>query len=99
MAIDGKYNVQLNTMMGPQSVLLILITEGESLSGSMDGHFGSQTFTGGTVQGDEIAWTVRLQSPIGMMSLSVTGTVDGDIIQGQVILGQFNPTPFTGNRV
>ena len=98
MAIDGKYNLELQTTLGPQAVILILKTEGGSLSGTMDGHFGNQSFGGGTVKENDIAWSVKLQSPMGEMQLDVKGTINGNSIEGQVQLGSFRPTPFKGNR-
>ncbi|OGO23289.1 MAG: hypothetical protein A2Z28_03310 [Chloroflexi bacterium RBG_16_51_9] len=98
MSVDGKYEVELQTTLGPQPISLILKTNGASLSGTMDGHFGNQSFSGGTVNGNELAWSVNLQSPMGVMQLDVKGTVNGDSIEGQVQLGSFRPTPFKGKR-
>ena len=98
MSVDGKYNVELQTTLGPQHIGLTLKTEGDSLGGTMDGHFGQQSFSGGTVSGNDFAWSVKLQSPMGVMQLVVTGTVNGDSIEGQVKLGSFLPSIFKGNR-
>ena len=98
MSVDGSYKVELQTTLGPQPISLILKTDGAFLSGTMDGHFGSQSFSGGTVNGNELAWSVNLQSPMGVMQLDVKGTVNGDSIEGQVQLGSFRPTPFKGKR-
>jgi hypothetical protein len=99
MSVDGKYQVELQTTLGPANVSLTLKTEGNTLSGNMDGHFGQQSFSGGTVKGNDIALTMKLQSPIGAMLLDVKGTVIGDSISGEVTLGSFRPTPFKGTRV
>ena len=99
MSVDGSYKVELQTTLGPQPISLILKTDGAFLSGSMDGHFGEQSFSGGTVNGNEVAWSVKLQSPMGEMQLDVTGSVNADTIEGQVQLGSFRPTLFKGKRV
>jgi len=98
MSIDGNYRVELDTTIGPQSIELTLKAEGDSLSGSMDGHFGPQTFSDGVINGNEFSWTVKLQSPVGEMQLEVNGTVEGDEISGQVQLGSFRPSTFKGVR-
>ncbi len=98
MSIDGTYKVEMDTTIGPQSIELTLKSEGDSLSGSMDGHFGPQTFSGGTINGNEFSWTMKLQSPVGEIQLDVSGTVDGDEISGQVQLGSFRPSTFKGVR-
>ena len=99
MSIEGKYELELQTTMGPAAIGLTLETEGDSLSGTIDGHFGDQSFTYGTVQGNKLAWNITLQSPVGEMNLAVTATVDGDSIEGQVQLGSFRPSLFKGKRV
>ena len=98
MAIDGKYNLELQTTVGAAAIGLTLKAEGSSLSGNIDGHFGAQSFSGGIVKGDELAWTVKLQSPMGEMSLAVKATVKGNQIEGQVQLGSFRPSFFIGKR-
>ena len=98
MAVDGNYKVELQTTLGPQPISLTLKTNSSSLSGTMDGHFGNQSFSGGTANGNELAWSVKLQSPIGEMKLDVKSTVNGDSIEGQVQLGPFRPSLFKGRR-
>lgn len=99
MSVDGRYKVELQTTLGPQAIGLTLKTMGNSLSGTMDGHFGNQSFSGGTVKGNDISWSVKLQSPMGEMQLDVKGTVNGDLIEGQVQLSSFRPSLFKGSRV
>jgi hypothetical protein len=99
MALDGKYDVEIQTMMGNQKMCVTLKTQGSSLSGQIDGFFGSQSFDSGKVYGSEFSWSVNLQSPMGVMKLDVNGTFGDDSIKGQVVLGSFRPTPFTGNKI
>lgn len=99
MSVDGRYNVEVQTTLGVQAISLTLKCEGDCLSGVMDGLFGEQSFSGGTVNGNEIAWTVSLQSPMGVMRLDVKGAVAGDLIEGEVQLGSFRPSVFKGERV
>ncbi len=98
MGIDGRYDIELATTMGTEPMTLTLKTDGDSLSGTMDGHFGQQSFSGGTVSGNDVSWSVDLQSPMGEMELNVNGTVNGDEISGQVQLGSFRPSIFKGTR-
>jgi hypothetical protein len=98
MSVDGKYELELQTTLGPQHISLTLKTDGSSLGGNMDGHFGQQSFNGGTVKGNDIAWSVKLHSPMGVMQLDVKGTVNGNSIEGQVQLGSFRPSIFKGSR-
>ncbi len=98
MAVDGTYNIEVNTQMGKRSGKLTLKTDGNSLSGSYAGDQGEQAFDGGTVTGDEFAWTMQVSSPMGEMKLDFKGTVSGDDISGQVQLGSFGSANFSGTR-
>lgn len=98
MAVDGSYNIELESPMGRRSGKLTLKTEGSSLSGSYSGAQGEQSFDGGTVTGGEVAWSMQLSGPMGQIKLDFTGTVSGDEISGQVQLGSFGSATFKGTR-
>ena len=97
MSADGKWGITLNSPMGAQQAELTLVSDGDSLSGSLSGPQGTQEFTGGTVNGNELTWTVQMTSPMPM-KLETTATVDGDSISGKVKLGSFGEATFTGSR-
>lgn len=97
MSADGSWNISLKSPMGAQEAVLTLATDGGSLSGSMVGPQGTQEFTGGTVDGDNLAWTIDMTSPMPM-KLEVTGAVAGDEISGNVKLGAFGNATFSGTR-
>jgi hypothetical protein len=98
MAIDGTYNIEMSTPMGAQTGTLTLKTDGDSLSGSFSGARGEQSFSGGTVSGDDAAWTIEVSGPMGQMKLEFKGTVSGDEISGTVQLGTFGSANFKGTR-
>jgi hypothetical protein len=83
--------------MGAQQATLTLATEGGSLSGSMAGPQGTQEFTGGTVDGNNLAWTIDMTQPMPM-KLEVSAEVAGDEISGNVKLGAFGDASFSGSR-
>ena len=97
MSVDGSWAVKLNSPMGAQDAVLTLKTDGDSLSGSMDGPQGSQEFSGGTVDGDNVSWVIDMTQPMPM-KLECSGTVDGDNISGTVKLGAFGQATFAGTR-
>ena len=99
MAIDGTYNVEVDSPMGKQASKLTLKTDGNALSGSMDVPMGGmKEFSGGTVNGDEITWSMELDSPMGKMNLEHKAKVTGDEISGEVKAGNFGTMPFKGKR-
>ena len=98
MAVDGTFNITMNTPMGTQSAKLTLKADGDSLSGSVSGAQGEQSFDGGTVSGDNATWSIQISGPMGEMKLDFKATVAGDEISGTVQLGAYGSADFKGAR-
>ena len=98
MSADGSWNCTINSPMGAQEATITLVTDGDSLSGTMAGDQGTQEFSGGTVDGNNLEWEVQMTSPMPM-TLEISATVDGDSISGNVKLGAFGNASFEGARV
>ncbi len=97
MAIDGTYNIEIDTPMGKQESKLTLKSVGGKLTGSMESQMGKNDFTG-TVTGDEVAWAQEISSPMGNMKLEFKGKVSGNDISGEVKAGDFGTSPFKGKK-
>jgi hypothetical protein len=98
MAIDGTYSIQIDTPMGAQTAALTLKTDGNILSGSAASGMGESEFTDGTIDGENIAWRMNINSPFGEMTLEFKGNISGDDISGEVTIGNFGTSPFRGSR-
>ncbi|UCB43209.1 MAG: hypothetical protein JSV77_00755 [Dehalococcoidales bacterium] len=99
MAVDGTYNIEVETPMGNRPGKLTLKADGGSLSGSVDmGMGGEQAFSEGTVAGDEATWSISVSGPMGQMKLDFKVTVTGDDVSGQVQLGSFGTGNIKGKR-
>jgi hypothetical protein len=98
MVVDGTYSIELNTPHGKQSGRLKLKTDGNSLSGSYSGGLGEQAFDNGTVNADEVVWSLEVTGPMGNVKLDFRGTVSGDEISGQVQLGSSGWSDFKAIR-
>ena len=96
--IDGKYDVTTKTPMGDQKGTLTLVTDGDSLSGSIAGEQGTIELADGAVNGDELTWSASITSPMPM-KLEFTAAIDGDAISGSVKLGMFGSASFEGTRI
>jgi hypothetical protein len=94
---DGTWNVTMDSPMGAQQVTLKLVTDGTSLSGSLGGPQGEMPFENGTVDGNNLAWTVSIDQPMPMQ-IETTATVDGDNLTGEAKLGTFGSAKLTGTR-
>jgi hypothetical protein len=97
MAIDGTWNVTVNSPMGAQKSKVTLAANGETLTGAGIGPDGAKDIADGKVSGDAVSWKVDVTSPFPM-TLEFAGKVEGDTIAGQVKAGAFGAFPFTGER-
>ncbi|HEY94174.1 MAG TPA: hypothetical protein G4O15_04490 [Dehalococcoidia bacterium] len=60
MAVDGTYNVEVSMPEGKRPLSITLKTEGNVLSGSVNGPFGKHAFGDGKVKGNDVSWKVVL---------------------------------------
>ena len=98
MAVDGTYKLEIQTPMGVQTALLTATSDGGTLNGTITGPTGVQQIENGSVSGDTIAFSTKITTPMGEMTLGFQGTVTGDDIAGQVQTGSFGSSPFKGSR-
>jgi hypothetical protein len=98
MAVDGKWEITINSPMGAQKATLDLATSGNALTGTQQAAQGSGPLENGKVEGDAVSWSAKITSPMPL-TLDFTGTVDGDKLSGSVKAGAFGSFPFSGNRL
>jgi hypothetical protein len=98
MAIDGTYTIELDTPMGKQQAKLDLKTDGNKLEGTADTAMGKADFTG-TGNGNDIAWEIKVSSPMGKLKLDFTGKISGNDISGEAKAGNFGSFPFKGKKI
>ncbi len=97
MAVDGKWEITINSPMGAQKATLDLATSGGTLTGTQAAAQGSGPLENGKVDGNNLSWSAKISSPMPM-TLDFSGTVDGDNLSGSVKAGSFGSFPFTCNR-
>jgi hypothetical protein len=97
MAVDGKWEIVINSPLGAQKASLDIATNGSALTGTQQAAQGSGPLENGKVDGNNVTWSAKITSPMPM-TLDFTGTVDGDKLSGSVKAGSFGSFPFTGNR-
>lgn len=98
MPIDGTYKIELDTPLGKQAAKLTLKTAGAVLTGCAEASIGKADFTG-TVKGDDLAWCMEINSPMGSGKLDFKGRVSGSDISGEVKAGSFGCFAFKGKKV
>ncbi|HEX4636405.1 MAG TPA: hypothetical protein VH189_09510 [Rhizomicrobium sp.] len=97
MAVDGKWEIVINSPMGAQKAALDIATDGNSLTGTQTAQQGSGPLENGKVDGNNLSWSAKISSPLPL-TLDFSGTVDGDKLSGSVKAGSFGSFPFTGSR-
>lgn len=95
--IDGDWNVVLKTPMGPQSMVVTFRTDGNSVSGVFNSPEGTQSFHGGTIEGDRVRFDLKVEKPV-KITLKYDLTVDGDAIAGKCKMGMFGSAKVSGSR-
>lgn len=98
MAIDGNWEITINSPMGAQKAKLELQASGGALTGTQHAQGSSQPVANGKVDGNTVSWSANITSPMPM-TLEFTGAVEGDAIKGSVKAGAFGSFPFSGARV
>jgi hypothetical protein len=97
MALDGTWNLTMNSPMGARPVTANFTTDGTTIGGEFTGAQGAAPVTG-TLNGNEAAFAATVAGPMGQLELKFTGTVDGDSISGNVQFGAFGSGTFSGNK-
>ena len=65
---------------------------------SMVGFQGMEMKGEGAIKGNELAWTVTINTPNGDFQLSFTGKVDGAKMSGEVQMGDFGSSAWTAEK-
>jgi len=97
MAVDGKWEIVINSPLGAQKATLDIATNGSALTGTQTAQQGSGPLENGKVDGNTVSWSAKITTPMPL-TLDFTGTVDGDKLSGSVKAGAFGSFPFSGNR-
>ena len=97
MAVDGKWEIVINSPLGAQKAVLDLKADGATLTGNQSAAQGSGPLENGKVDCNNLTWSAKISSPMPM-TLDFSGAVDGDKISGSVKAGSFGSFPFTGTR-
>ena len=97
MSADGTWNTIMNTPMGAQNGTMELMTDGNTLTGTLKSPQGEIELQDGTVDGDALTFKADITSPMAM-TLEFSATVEGDELKGDVKLGSFGNATFTGTR-
>ena len=97
MAADGTWNLTMDTPMGERRSTLTLSTSGGTLTGKQEAEGNTTDIAEGTVNGNDVSWKVAITNPMPL-TLTFSGTVDGNNLAGTADTGMFGSFPFQGTR-
>jgi len=97
MSADGTWNLTMQTPMGERRSTLTLSTAGGTLTGKQEAEGDTTDIADGTVSGNDVTWKVSITNPMPL-TLTFSGTVDGNAMTGSADTGMFGSFPFQGAR-
>lgn len=95
--VSGNWKLTIETPNGTGTPSLVLKQEGEKLTGTYKGRFGEAPLEG-TIKGNEIKFTVKVNAQGNELAIEYAGTVEGDTMKGKVKFGEFGEGGFSGKR-
>jgi len=95
---EGDWQLVIDTPMGKREPKVTFKVDGSELSGIFAGQMGSSDFSGGSVDGNDLAWTLDIQAMGQSISMKCKVTVDGDKLTGE-FAGPQGTIAVSGDRI
>ena len=95
--IAGTWNLTVETQRGTRESILVLTQAGENVSGTYKGQ-RSDIPIAGTVKGNAVALSFKLDLRGSELEVKYTGTVEGNTMSGTVAMGQMDEGKFTAKK-
>ena len=89
-SVAGAWHVSMQGQSAAVMQTLAIEQKGGTINGTLKAPQGSAVAIHGTVNGTNIAFSVKRQTPDGDVTQQFAGTVTGDSIAGTVTQGQFH---------
>jgi imidazolonepropionase-like amidohydrolase len=96
--VTGSWSLSIDLGQGAATATLSLHQEGETVSGGIQGPFGSRDIANASVSGNEVKFTVPLNIEGQTREATFTGTLSGNEIRGAVNVVGRAPGTFTATR-
>ncbi|MEV6771975.1 hypothetical protein AB0N05_25450 [Nocardia sp. NPDC051030] len=99
MAIDGKWEIEMQSPMGKQLLNFEFKSSGTELAGALTGtDEANPDILEGKISGNDGTWKLKVSKPMPI-KLKFTVTLDGDTLEGKVKPGMFPAMPIAGRRI
>lgn len=87
--VTGDWEMTITTQRGEMTRNMHIEQEGEKITVTMEGMRGGEMKGEGTIKGNEIEWTVTMETQRGEFSITYKGKVEGDTMSGEAQMGDF----------
>ncbi len=92
------WNLEVTSPQGNLPITMVLLKEGESITGTLNTPVGDGAITAGAISGNSLEATASLSFQGMPVNVKITGTINGDSVSGSVDTGILGSLPFTGTR-
>ncbi len=96
--VAGDWELTSQSPRGEMTRALHFDQDGEKIKVTMEGFRGGEMTGEGTVQGNNIQWTMTMSTPNGEFTLTYKGTVEGDAMSGTVEMGDRGSREWTAKK-
>jgi hypothetical protein len=93
--VAGEWHFEVETTAGSGSPTFTFKQDGEKITGTYDGAFGTAELVGSVI-GNEIKFTFKVTGDSSKELVEYAGTVDGKSMKGTVKIGSLGEGTFTG---
>jgi len=97
--VSGEWDLTSEGRQGPQTQTIKIEQDGEKITVTMEGRGGEMTGEG-TIKDNKIEWKITRTMRDMEMTMTYTGTVDGDTMSGemQMSMGERPPSEWTAKK-
>jgi hypothetical protein len=96
--IGGTWEMTMQTPQGDMTADATFVQENDKFKFNMPGPQGMEFAGEGTVNGQELEWSVLISGGMGEFTLTYKAKVEGDTMTGEVQAGDYGAFPFTAKK-
>lgn len=97
MSVDGTWDITIDSPMGVQRAVLVLVREGDAVTGTGRAMGSTMVVTDGSAADGRVTFAMRVTRPVPMR-LRFDLQLEDDEATGHVVAGPFGKQPVTGRR-
>jgi hypothetical protein len=95
--VAGEWAITVESPQGKGTPTVVLKQDGEALTGTYKGRLGEVPLKG-TITGNDIKFSITVNTQGQDLVIEYKGTVDGDTMKGKAKFGDFGEGDFTGSK-